>query len=89
MKDAPNNLDQACDFLNAVNAPAVSGYMVTTFGYGHGNGAGMAAIEPKLLAERGFDDLDKFLDKTLFQQPVAPELKQRMIEEFEKIKAGY
>jgi len=25
----------------------------------------------------------------LFQQPVAPELKQRMIDEFEKIKAGY
>jgi putative spermidine/putrescine transport system substrate-binding protein/spermidine/putrescine transport system substrate-binding protein len=89
MKDAPGNLDQAYDYLNAVNAPDVSGYMVTTFGYGHGNAAGMAAIEPKLLAERGFDDLDKFLDKTLFQQPVAPELKQRMIEEFEKIKAGY
>ncbi|TIO09629.1 extracellular solute-binding protein [Mesorhizobium sp.] len=89
MKDAPGNLDQAYDFLNAVNAPDVSGYMVTTFGYGHGNGAGMAAIDPKLLVERGFDDLDKFLDKTLFQQPVAPELKQRMIEEFEKIKAGY
>ncbi|CCV05000.1 Spermidine/putrescine-binding protein [Mesorhizobium metallidurans STM 2683] len=89
MKDAPGNLDQAYDFLNAVNAPAVSSYMVTTFGYGHGNAAGMSAIEPKLLAERGFDDLDKFLDKTLFQQPVAPELKQRMIEEFEKIKAGY
>ena len=63
--------------------------MVKTFGYGHGNGAGMAAIDHKVLAERGFDNLDKFLDKTLFQQPVAPELKQRMVAEFEKIKAGY
>ena len=41
------------------------------------------------LAERGFDNLDKFLDKTLFQRPVAPDLKQRMVAEFEKIKAGY
>ena len=49
----------------------------------------MAAIDSKILVERGFDNLDKFLDKTLFQQPVAPELKQRMIAEFEKIKAGY
>ncbi|MER8478689.1 extracellular solute-binding protein [Mesorhizobium sp. M1163] len=89
MKDAPGDLDQAYDFLNAVNAPAVSDYLVKTFGYGHGNAAAMAAIDPKILAERGFDDLDKFLDKTLFQQPVAPELKQRMIAEFEKIKAGY
>jgi hypothetical protein len=42
-----------------------------------------------VLAERGFDDIDKFLDKTLFQQPVAPEMKKRMVDEFEKIKAGY
>jgi spermidine/putrescine transport system substrate-binding protein len=49
----------------------------------------MAALDPRLLVDRGFDNLDKFLDKTLFQQPVAPDLKQRMIAEFEKIKAGY
>ena len=89
MKDAPGKLDQAYDFLNAVNAPDISKYMVTTFGYGHGNSAGMAAIDHKVLAERGFDDIDKFLDKTLFQQPIVPELKKRMVDEFEKIKAGY
>ena len=89
LKDAPGKLDQAYDFLSAVNAPDVSEYMVKTFGYGHGNSAGMAAMDQKLLTERGFDNLDKFLDKTLFQQPVAPDLKQRMVAEFEKIKAGY
>ncbi len=89
MKDAPGKLDQAYDFLNAVNAPGVSEYMVKTFGYGHGNAAGMAAMDHELLVERGFDGLDKFLDKTLFQQPVPPELKRRMVTEFEKIKAGY
>ena len=89
MKDAPGKLDEAYDFLSAVNAPGVSDYMVKTFGYGHGNGAGMAAIDHKVLVDRGFDNLDKFLDKTLFQQPVAPELKQRMVAEFEKLKAGY
>ncbi|OWK19339.1 hypothetical protein AJ88_45280 [Mesorhizobium amorphae CCBAU 01583] len=89
MKDAPGKLDQAYNFLNAVNAPDVSDYIVKTFGYGHGNGAGMAAIDHGILVELGFDNLDKFLDKTLFQQPVAAELKQRMVAEFEKIKAGY
>jgi spermidine/putrescine-binding protein len=89
MKDAPGKLDEAYEFLSAVNAPAVSDYMVKTFGYGHGNGAGMAAIDHKVLVERGFDNLDEFLDKTLFQQPVSPDLKQRMVAEFEKIKAGY
>ena len=89
MKDAPGSLDKAYDFLSAVNAKDVSNYIVTTFGYGHGNAAGMAAIDPKVLSAGGYDDVDKFVDKTLFQQPMDPALKQRMIAEFEKIKAGY
>jgi putative spermidine/putrescine transport system substrate-binding protein/spermidine/putrescine transport system substrate-binding protein len=89
MKDAPGSLDEAYDFLSAVNDPKVSDYIVRTYGYGHGNGAGMAAIDPAVLAKGGYDDVETFIDKTLFQQPVAPALKQRMVEEFEKIKAGY
>ncbi|MBX3568604.1 MAG: extracellular solute-binding protein [Rhizobiaceae bacterium] len=89
MKDAPGSIDKAYDFLSAVNAPSVSDYIVRTYGYGHGNGAGMAAVDPEVLKNGGYDDVDKFIDKTLFQQPVSAELKQRMVEEFEKIKAGY
>ncbi|MER8752059.1 hypothetical protein NKH57_22775 [Mesorhizobium sp. M1050] len=70
-------------------APGVSDHLVKTFGYGHGNCAGMAAIDHTVLVERGFDNLDKFFDNTQFQQPVAPELKQRRVAEFEKIEAGY
>lgn len=68
-------------------APGVSDHLVKTFGYG--NGAGTAAIDHTVLVERGFDNLDKFFDNTLFQQPVAPEFKQRRVAEFEKIEAGY
>jgi putative spermidine/putrescine transport system substrate-binding protein/spermidine/putrescine transport system substrate-binding protein len=89
MKDAPGSLDKAYDYLSAVNAKDVSNYIVTTFGYGHGNAAGMAAIDPAVLSAGGYDDVDKFVAKTLFQQPMDPALKQRMIAEFEKIKAGY
>jgi spermidine/putrescine transport system substrate-binding protein len=49
----------------------------------------MAAIDPKVVAAQGYADVDKFVDKTLFQAPVPSELKQKMIAEFEKIKAGY
>ena len=49
----------------------------------------MAAIDPAVLQEKGYADVDKFVDKTLFQAPVPAELKQKMIAEFEKIKAGY
>ncbi len=89
MKDAPGNIDKAYDFLSAVNAPEVSNYIVTAWGYGHGNGAGMKAIPKEDLDAAGYGDVDKFVGNTLFQSPVSPEMKQKMIAEFEKIKAGY
>ncbi len=89
MKDAPGNIDKAYDFLSAVNAPEVSAYIVTAWGYGHGNAAGMKAIPAADLEASGYGDVDAFVDNTLFQSPVPPEQKQKMIAEFEKIKAGY
>ncbi|VVT16227.1 ABC transporter substrate-binding protein [Hoeflea sp. EC-HK425] len=81
--------DKAYDYLNATLAPEVSSYIVTEWGYGHGNAKGMAAIDAETLKGAGYDDVDSFVDKTLFQSPVPVELKQKMIAEFEKIKAGY
>ncbi|MET0598047.1 MAG: polyamine ABC transporter substrate-binding protein [Mesorhizobium sp.] len=89
LKDAPGNMDKVYDYLSAVNDPKVANYMLSDWGYGHGNAKGMAAIDPKVLAEKGYDNVDKFVDKTLFQAPVPNELKAKMIAEFEKIKAGY
>ena len=89
LKDAPGSADKVYDFLSAANAPEVADYIVSEWGYGHGNAKGMAEIDPEVLAETGYGDVNAFVDKTLFQSPLPPELKQKMIAEFEKIKAGY
>jgi spermidine/putrescine transport system substrate-binding protein len=89
LKDAPGSEDKAYDYLNAVSAPEVATFLITDWGYGHANAKSMAEIDPKVLAQKGYDDVEKFVDKTLFQSPVPTELKQKMIAEFEKIKAGY
>ena len=89
LKDAPGNADKAYDYLNAVNAPEVASFLITDWGYGHANAKSMAAVDPEAVAEKGYADVDKFVDKTLFQSPIPSELKQKMIAEFEKIKAGY
>ena len=89
LKDAPGSADKAYDFLNAVNDPGVANYLVKDWGYGQGNAKGMATIDPTVLQEKGYADVQKFVDKTLFQAPMPNELKQKMIAEFEKIKAGY
>ncbi|OJF92460.1 polyamine ABC transporter substrate-binding protein [Pararhizobium antarcticum] len=80
---------QDYDFLNAVTDPAISTYLVDAWGYGHANGKGMAAVDAKLLAEKGYADVDAFVDNTLFQAPMPTQMRQKMIAEFEKIKAGY
>jgi spermidine/putrescine transport system substrate-binding protein len=89
LKDAPGSADKAYDFLSAVNDPAIANYMVKEWGYGVGNAKGMATVDPQLLKEKGYDDVQKFVDKTLFQAPVPNEQKLRMINEFEKIKSGF
>ncbi len=63
---------------------------MTEWGYGHGNGAGMAAIPQEALDAAGYGRIGEgYFDNTLFQSPVPAALKQKMIDEFEKIKAGY
>lgn len=89
LKDAPGSADQAYDYLNAINEPDVANVLVKDWGYGQANSKGMAAVDAKLLQDKGYDDVGKFVDKTLFQSPVPTALKQKMIAEFEKIKAGY
>lgn len=90
LKDAPGDEAKAYDYLSAVNDdPRVANFMVHDWGYGHANTKAMAAVDQKVLEEKGYGDVQKFVDKTLFQSPVPSELKQKMIAEFEKIKAGY
>lgn len=89
LKDAPGSADKAYDYLNAVNAPEVAAFLLGDWGYGHADAKSMATIDPEVVEAQGYADVEKFVDKTLFQSPLPTELKQKMIEEFEKIKAGY
>lgn len=89
LKGAPGSADKAYDFLNAINQPRAASYLITDWGYAHSTRAGLASVPPEVLREKGYGDLDTFMDKTLFQSPLPNALKARMIAEFEKIKAGY
>lgn len=89
LKNAPGSADKAYDYLNALNTPEVATFLLTDWGYGSADAKSMATVDPEVVAAQGYGDVDKFVDKTLFQTPLPAELKQKMIEEFEKIKAGY
>jgi spermidine/putrescine-binding protein len=86
---APGDEGLAYDYLSALNAPEVANYMVESWGYGHANAAAMGAMDPAVLEATGYADVDAYVDRTLFQSPLPPEQKLRMIAEFERIKAGF
>jgi spermidine/putrescine transport system substrate-binding protein len=68
LKGAPGSADKAYDFLNSINAPEVASFLLSDWGYGHADAKSMASIDPKVVAEQGYADVDKFVDKTLFRR---------------------
>ncbi len=89
LANAPGDADLVYDYLNAVNSHEVADYMVGAWGYGHANAAGMSGIDPAVLEATGYDDVAAYIDRTLFQSPLPPDQKLRMVAEFERIKAGF
>jgi spermidine/putrescine-binding protein len=81
--------DKAYDFLNAIMDTRSGTFLLTDWGYAHANGATMAGLDPQVVADAGYADFEAFKAKTLFQSPLPDALKQRMIQEFERIKAGF
>jgi len=85
MKDAPGSEQKAYDFLDAWLEDASAAYMLTEWGYGHTNKEVMATVGK----ENGWEPLESYTKGSLFQKPSAPELRERMIKEFELIKSGF
>lgn len=81
--------DKAYDYINAFLADSAATYLVENWGYGHANQKAMDAMDQETLASMGYDNVEKFRANTLWQGPLPTELREKMIAEFEKIKAGF
>ena len=86
LADGPGSEEAAHDFMEAFLKPEVAEYMVTDWGYGHGNEAAMDEIDEATLDDVGLGKIDAPI---LRQLPMDNALRERMIEEFELIKAGF
>ena len=86
LANGPNPEDKMYDFFNAWMDPGSAEYIVSEWGYGHGNQTAMAAIGPEGLAEAGLGPVEV---PVLAQVPMNQALREKMIAEFEKIKAGF
>lgn len=86
LKDSPGSEDKAYDFINAWLDHGSAQGLLAGFGYAHANDAAMAAITPEELVAADVNPIESTL---LAQTPIDPTIRDRMVEEFEKIKAGF
>lgn len=86
MKDAPGSEDKAYDFINSLLAHGSAKTLLDELGYAHSNNAAMAEIPAEELKAAFVDPVTTTL---LAQTPVSPEFREKMIQEFENIKAGF
>lgn len=86
LKDAPGSEDKAYDYINAFIAPSSAKALLEKVGYAASNSVGMAEISHDELKDNFMDPIDTTL---LAQTPIDQGLRDRMLEEFENIKAGF
>ncbi len=77
--------DKAYDYINALLAPSSTQPLLDA-GFGHSNAAAMADQGEEMLTSVGLGPIDA---PVLAQLPMSAELREKMVSEFEKIKAGF
>lgn len=85
-KDAPGSEDKAYDFINAWLEPGSAKGLLDNFGYAHSNDKAVAAIPAEELIKA---DVNPIEGKLLSQTPIDQAMRDRMLQEFENIKAGF
>ncbi len=86
MKDGPGSEEKAYDFANSLLSQASSQVLIDTLGYAHANDAGVALLDQAALEAAGISPIDTTL---LPQVPIETAMRDRMLAEFEDIKAGF
>lgn len=85
-KDAPGSEDKAYDFINAWLDHGSAKGLLDNFGYAHSNDVAMSQIPADELVAA---DVNPFEGTLLAQTPIDQAMRDRMLEEFEQIKAGF
>ncbi|QCO57667.1 extracellular solute-binding protein (plasmid) [Pseudorhodobacter turbinis] len=86
LKEGPGSEDKAYDFINAWLDDSSAKGLMDGFGYASTNNRAMAAIPAEELIAADVSPIDTTL---LAQTPIDNQMRDRMLEEFEKIKAGF
>lgn len=86
LKDGPGSEDKAHDFIESFLSQETADYIVNEWGYGHANTTAMSTFDNETLTSVGLNTIEA---PVLEQLPMDIKLREMMIKEFERIKAGF
>ncbi|SHE33510.1 spermidine/putrescine transport system substrate-binding protein [Litoreibacter ascidiaceicola] len=86
LKDGPGSEEKAHEFIESFLSQETADYIVNEWGYGHSNTTAMGTFDEETLTEVG---LNQITAPQLEQLPMDISLREMMIKEFERIKAGF
>ncbi len=86
MKDGPGNEDKVYDWVNSMYDPSSIRPIVDEIGYANTNSAAMATLSEE---EQKAAYIDRVTTPLFWQTPMKPELRTRLLDEFELIKSGF
>jgi spermidine/putrescine transport system substrate-binding protein len=89
LANGPGSTDKFYDFINAWTSAKTADYIVSAWGYGHSNITAMNAMNADDLAAVGLASSEALMANTLWQAPIPSAMREKMIAEFELIKAGF
>ncbi len=89
LKEAPGSEQRAYDYVDAWLAPETGKWMIENYGYGHTNRKSFDLVDPAILKEKGLGAPEEVLGKAHATQEYDPELRDRLVQMFEEIKAGF
>jgi len=77
------------DYLSALLAPETGSFLITEYGYGHANRKSFDLVPADRLADLGITDPDTHMAGGVFFEEIAPDVREKWINIFEEVKAGY
>jgi spermidine/putrescine transport system substrate-binding protein len=86
LKDGPGKEDKVYDWVNSMYAPTSAAPIVEAIGYGNVNPAAMATISED---EQKAAFIDRVDTTQFLQTPMTAELRDKLVQEIEQIKAGF
>jgi spermidine/putrescine-binding protein len=89
LKDAPGKEQNAYDYVDAWLAPESGKFMIESVGYGHSNRKAFELASAESKDALGLSTPEALLSSSTFLAEIAPDLRQKYVQMFEDVKAGF